>query len=395
MTSDQNQYIKLMEVIEVLNSTSEGRMKAMVELVLNAAMKAEREHALQASAYERSEERLGYANGFKGKKQNTGIGQLELEIPQTRGMSFYPTSLEKGTRSEKALKLGIAEMYLNGVSTRKVEKITKELCGLDISSTQVSRITKELDQEFEAFRTRQLGSFPYMTLDAIYLKVRHNGTVIDQSVLIAYGVNEKGYREILGASTSLGEAEVHWRQFLEKLAVRGLRGLELITSDSHSGLIAALRAVFPSVPWQRCQFHMSQNAQQYAPIKHLRGEIASAMRDIFNCAFLEKAEEMVKEVAMKYEKKAPEFVKWLEANISEGLTCYLFPKEHWTKIRTSNGIERVNREIKRRTRVAVLFPNAESALRLVTGVLMDTHEEWITGKKYLNMEEMGRRQRKD
>ena len=197
-------------------------------------MKLERENAIQAKPYERSSERQGYANGFKGRILNTRMGSLELQIPQVRGLSFYPQCIERGSRSERALKLAVAEMYLKGVSTRKVEAVTQALCGIDFTSTQVSRATKELDDEFEIFRNRLLGSFKYLFLDATYLKVRHSGTVINQSILIAYGVNNKGKREIVGASTSLSEAEIHWRTFLESLVKRGLNGLELITSDSNS-----------------------------------------------------------------------------------------------------------------------------------------------------------------
>lgn len=247
-------------------------------------------------------------------------------------------------------------MRVKGVSTRRVEKITEQLCGLEISSTQVSIMTQELDVDFEKFRNRSLGLFPYVILDALYLKVRHNGTVRNQAVLIAYGVNMFGRREILGTSISLSEAEVHWRSFLESLLKRGLSGVKLITSDDHVGLKAALKSVFPSVPWQRCQFHMSQNAQHYAPKKYMREEIAFAMQNIFNSPSLQTAEMMVSQTIKQFEKSAPEFVKWLEDNISEGLTCFSFPQKHRKKIRTSNGIERVNREIKRRTRVAVLFP---------------------------------------
>jgi len=363
-------------------------MKPLLEAVLNAVMKTERDQALQAGPYERSEERLGYANGFKNKTLNSRMGKLKLEIPQARGVAFYPGSLEKGLRSEKALKLAIAEMYLKGVSTRRVEKITEQLCGLNISSTQVSRMTQELDVDFEKFRNRPLGMFQYIILDAIYLKVRFNGTVIDQSCLIAYGVNIFGRREILGVSISLSEAEVHWRTFLEGLIKRGMSGVKLITSDDHSGLRAALRSVFPSVPWQRCQFHMSQNAQSYAPKKHMREEISLAMQNIFSSPSLNIATMMIDEVSKQFETSAPQFVKWLEENIWEGLTCLNFPQKHRKKIRTSNGIERVNREIKRRTRVAVLFPNEASVLRLVTAILMEIHEDWITGRQYLDMEKL-------
>ncbi len=315
------------------------------------------------------------------------MGSLELQVPQVRGLSFYPQCIEKGSRSERALKLAVAEMYLQGVSTRKVEAVTQALCGIDFTSTQVSRAAKELDGEFEVFRNRLLGTFKYLFLDATYLKVRNNGTVIDQAVLIAYGINSEGKREIIGASTSLSEAEVHWREFLESLVKRGLTGLELITSDDHVGLRKARQKVFPSVPWQRCQFHMSQNAQSYAPKQSLREPIAQAMRDIFNGPDLNSAKQKAYEISKNFIKCAPEFSSWLDSNIEEGLTCYNFPRSHWKKIRTSNGIERVNREIKRRTRVAVLFPNAEAALRLVTGVLIEIHEEWITNKIYLKMTE--------
>jgi len=387
MTSNPNNNNNLlMTVIEALSVCKSDGMKTLMETVLNEAMRAERDKALNAAPYERSDERQGYANGFKPKTLNSRMGSLDLQIPQTRGIAFYPGCLEKGLRSEKALKLAVAEMYLKGVSTRKVEAITEQLCGLEISSTQVSRMTQELDVEFEAFRNRPLGMFKYLFLDALYLKVRHNGTVIDQAVLIAYGINAFGRREILGTSVSLSEAEVHWRTFLESLQQRGLSGLELITSDDHAGLRAALRSVFPSVPWQRCQFHMSQNAQHYAPKKYLRTDIADGMRDIFNSPTLEAAQTMAKEVGDRFAKSAPEFVRWLGENIDEGLTCFQFPQKHRRRIRTSNGVERINREVKRRTRVAVLFPNAESALRLVTAILMEIHEEWVTGKTYLSME---------
>jgi len=386
MTLDHNNNNELMtRLFEVLNNNTPGGIRSLLEGILNAAMKLERENFIHAKPYERNPERQGYANGFKEKTLNTRMGALELQIPQVRGLSFYPKCIEKGSRSERALKLAVAEMYLKGVSTRKVEAITQVLCGTDFTSTQVSRATKELDEEFKVFRNRLLGSFKYLFLDATYLKVRHNGTVIDQSMLIAYGVNLEGKREILGASTSLSEAEVHWRDFLESLVKRGLNGIELITSDDHIGLRKARQKVFPSVPWQRCQFHMSQNAQSYAPKQSLREPIAQAMRDIFNSSDLNSAKQKANEVSKKFIKCAPEFSSWLDNNIEEGLTCYNFPRNHWIKIRTTNGLERVNREIKRRTRVAVLFPNAESALRLVTGVLIEIHEDWITDKVYLKM----------
>lgn len=375
----------LMEQIVGLIGQGEGGIKSVLELIFNAAMKAEREQFLGAAPHERSEERKGYANGYKPKGLQTRMGALELQVPQVRGMGFYPQSIEKGCRSEKALKLAIAQMYLEGVSTRKVQDITEKLCGYDVSSSQVSRVTKELDKEFNQFRERKIGEICYLVLDATYLKIRHNGSVIDMAILLAYGVNPEGKREILGASASLSEAEVHWREFLTSLQSREMTGVQLIVSDDHAGLKSARKSVFPSVPWQRCQFHLAQNAQSYAPKKSMKGEIGEDMREIFNSPTLEMAQELKRRAINKYEKKAPEFAKWLEENVEEGLTIYQFPKEHRKKLRTSNGIERVNREIKRRTRVAVLFPNKDSALRLVTGVIIEIHEEWITGRAYLDM----------
>lgn len=385
MITDQIKDSLVDQIIKGLIGEGINGIKPVRELLLNGAMKIEREQFLGASSHERSEERRGYANGYKPKEVQTRMGSLALKVPQVRGLSFYPQSIEKGTRSEKALKLAIAQMYLEGVSTRRVQDITERLCGYEISSTQVSRVTQELDEQFEIFRNRPLGEVCYLILDATYLKVRHNGTVIDMAILLAYGVTPLGNKEILGASASLSEAEVHWREFLQQLISRGMCGVRLGISDDHSGLKKARMSVFPSVPWQRCQFHLCQNAQSYAPKKSMRTEIAEVMREIFNSPTLEIAQEMKRRAIEKYTKKAPEFAKWLEENVDEGLTVYQFPKEHWKKIRTSNGMERVNREIKRRTRVAVLFPNKESALRLVTGVIIEIHEEWLTNRSYLDM----------
>jgi transposase-like protein len=383
--TDQLKDTLVEQIIKGLIGEGTEGLKPILELLLNTAMKVERDGFLGATSYERTEERKGYANGYKPKELQTRMGALDLKVPQVRGLGFYPESIEKGTRSEKALKVAIAQMYLEGVSTRKVQDITEKLCGYEVSSTQVSRITQELDEQFEAFRNRPIGEICYLIVDALYLKVRHNGAVIDMAILLAYGVNPEGKKEILGASTSLSEAEVHWREFLQGLSSRGMRGLRLIISDNHSGLRKARMAVFPSLPWQRCQFHLCQNAQSYAPKKSMRAEIGEVMREIFQSPTFEMAIEMKRKAIEKYEKRAPEFSRWLEENIDESLTVYHFPKDHWKKLRTSNGIERVNREIKRRTRVAVLFPNKESALRLVTGVIVEIHEEWITNRPYLDM----------
>lgn len=378
----------LEDVLEALISGGTEGIRPVLEKLLNEAMKVERSQFLGAGPYERSPQRIGRANGFKDKAVQTRVGSVQLNIPQVRGLPFYPQSLERGCRSERALKLAIAEMYVMGVSTRKVTEITEALCGTEISSTQVSRFSAILDEELKNFRDRPLGKYPYVTLDARYEKVRHDGIVRDLAVIWATGINWEGKPEVLGVSVSLSEAEVHWKGFLGGLQKRGLSGVELFTSDDHPGLKAARQGVFPSVPWQRCQFHMAQNAQAYAPSTAMREEIGQAVRDIFGCSSFDEAQTMKKKIIERYATTASDFSAWVEENIDEGLTIYRFPRSHRKRIRTSNLQERINREIKRRTRVATLFPHKESCLRLVTAVLAEIHEEWMTGKVYLNMDEL-------
>lgn len=386
MISDIIKSKMIAEILEGLINVGTENFAPVLEKLLNELMKIEREKCIGAQPFERTEDRKGYSNGFKGKTLQTRSGPLQLKIPQVRDLEFYPACLEKGCRSEKALKVAIAEMYVQGVSTRHVKKITEELCGFEISSTQVSRLASLLDEELQAFRQRPLDKIKYIYVDARYEKVRHGGNVRDLAVLSAIGVNEKGKREVLGISVSLSEAEIHWRHFFEDLQKRGMNGLELIISDDHSGLGAARKAVFPSVPWQRCIFHMAQNAQGYAPKQEMKEEIGQVMRDIFNCPNLNLARECKRISVEKYAKAAPKFAEWLENNIEEGLTFFQFPQEHRKKIRTSNAMERLNQEIKRRTRVVRVFSNEESCERLVTAILQEIHEEWVTGKVYLNVE---------
>jgi putative transposase len=371
---------------ELIEKGTEG-LKPIVELLMNASMKIEREHFLRARLHERKEERIGHANGYKPKKVKSRFGELNLEVPQVRGLGFYPKSIEKGSRSERSLKLAIAEMYLQGVSTRRVQNITEQLCGLEVSPMQVSRVTEELDTELERFRNRGLGEIAYLYLDATYLKARHNRAVIDIAVLWSYGITPQGRREILGVSVSLSEAPEHWRGFMESLQKRGLRGVKAIISDDHPGLRTAREACFAGVLWQRCQFHLSQNAQSYAPKKSMRKGISESMRRIFGSETYEEAQRNKFEVIKEYKNKASEFADWLDENVDEGLTVFEFPQDHRVRVRTTNGLERANKEIKRRTKVVGVFPNKESALRLVTARLIEIHEDWLTERHYLNMKE--------
>ena len=293
MTPDPEQRLPR-ELLKELIEEGSDAFRGVLEKLLNTAMQMEREEFLGARRWERSEQRRDHANGYKAKTLSTRVGQLQIRIPQVRHLDFYPRSLERGCRSEKALKLAIAEMYVMGVSTRKVTEITEQLCGTEISASQVSRISKLLDDELEQFRNRPLGSYPVVYLDAHYEKVRRQGSIQDVAVLKATGVNCWGKREVIGVSCRLSEAEVHWREFLQQLQKRGLEGVQLIVSDDHSGLRAARRAVFPSVPWQRCQFHLSQNAQQYARRSDQRAAIATDIRDIFNAPSGGEAEAMLR-----------------------------------------------------------------------------------------------------
>ena len=374
----QNDYTFAEELVE---KGLDG-LPEMMRMLINQAMQAERSKFLQADEYERTEERKGHANGFKPKTVKTRIGEITFAVPQVREGGFYPSALEKGLRSERALTITLAEMYVQGVSTRKVKAITEQLCGVEISATQVSRATAQLDEVLQEWRERPLGEIIYLYLDARYEKVRVAGQVRDVAVLVATGITPEGERQVLGVSVLLSEHEVHWKAFLKSLKDRGMHGMELIISDDHEGLGAARRAVFGSVPWQRCQFHLQQNAGAYLPKQHMRLEVAAEIRSIFNATDRKTAERLLQEAIQKYAVSAPRLSAWLEDNLSEGFTVFDFPLEHRRSIRTTNSLERINKEIRRRTRVVGIFPNEASCLRLVSALLMEISEEWQIGKHY-------------
>lgn len=371
-------------VLQLLSSESGSVLADLIRQLLNGCMLLERQHFLQADPHERTPERVGHSNGFKEKTVKTRLGEIPFRVPQVREGGFTPKSLEVGLRSERALKLALAEMYVKGVSTRKVAAITEQLCGFEVSSAQVSRAAAELDETLCAWRERPLSVFPYLFLDARYESVRVDGQVRDAAVLIAVGVGTDGKRQVLGVSVSLSEAEVHWRTFLKRLVGRGLGGVKLITSDDHGGLKAARLSVFGGVPWQRCQYHLQQNAQAYVPKQEMKKEVAREIRAIFNAADRTEATEMLRRVVQKYEKTASKLSVWMEENLPEGLSVFAFPESHRRLLRTNNGVERsINQEIRRRTRVARLFPNEASCLRLVTALVMEISDDWQTGKAYL------------
>ncbi|HID68205.1 MAG TPA: IS256 family transposase, partial [Roseibacterium sp.] len=311
MTRPENDPTVMDCVLELLTENGFDGMANCMEILMNEAMRQERSAFIGAGPYQRSESRHGYANGFKPKKMDTRAGRIDLKIPQVRGLDeederFYPKSLTQGPRGERALTLAVAEAYVQGVSTRKVAAITQKLCGLDITSTQVSRAAALLDEELDTWRNRAIGETRYLTVDAKYVKVRHSGSVIDVAVLIAIGVMANGKRSILGVSVALSEAETHWRDFFESLQKRGLHGVELISSDKHSGLIAAIAARFPTVPWQRCQFHLQQNAQAHVPKIAMKEPVVRSIRAIFNAKNRANAEKLLKDTVTEYEKDAPD-----------------------------------------------------------------------------------------
>ena len=317
------------------------------------AMRIERERFLGAGLYERTAERRGYANGYKSKRIDTPAGTVAVDVPKTAGHDgepFYPQSLERGRRSVRAVMLAVAEMYIKGVSTREVEAVMREFGIESLSSSQVSRAAKLLDEELAAWRDRPLGEIRYLILDARYEKMRHGGIVRDVAVLSAIGIGPDERRRVLGVSVALSEAEVHWRAFLESLVARGLRGIDFIVSDDHGGLRAARRAVLGGATWQRCQFHLARNAIHHAPNAEIRKRIGKQLKSIWTADDLNKAETALTELVASYRDTAPRLAVWLEENVPEGLAVFTLPEHHRKRLRTSNPIERsVQQELKRRT----------------------------------------------
>lgn len=349
------------------------------------AMQIERERFLGAGRYERTAGRQGYANGYKPKRVDTPAGTVTVQVPKTAdhdGQPFYPQSLERGRRSVRAVMLAVAEMYVKGVSTRDAEAVMREFGIESLSSTQVSRAAKLLDDELYAWRNRPLGEIKYLILDARYEKMRHGGIVRDAAVLSAIGIGPDERRRVLGVSIALSEAEVHWRAFLESLQARGMRGVEYVVSDDHAGLRAARRAVLGGAKWQRCQFHLAQNAIHHAPNLAIRKRIGAELREIWDAASLVKAETALAELVADYREAAPKLADWLEENVSEGLTAFKLPKHHRRRMRTSNTLERsVQQELKRRTVKVRVFPNEASLERLVSAVLVEIDDKWAANTK--------------
>lgn len=378
----QTDYNHSANTLDELTRQGLDAIPELMRVLLNNIMQVERSKYLQAGEYERTADRKGHDNGYKPKTVRTRMGEITFAVPQVREGGFYPSALEKGLRSERALVATLAEMYVQGVSTRKVKAITEELCGIEVSAMQVSRATAQLDAVLQEWRERPLREITYLYVDARYEKVREAGQVRDAAVLVAAGISPAGERQVLGVSVSLSEHETHWKAFLQGLKDRGMQGVQLVISDDHAGLGAARRAVLGSVPWQRCQFHLQQNAGAYVPKQAMRMEVAADIRSMFNAPDRKTAEEFLSAAIQKYAVSAPRLSAWLEESLAEGFTVFDFPLEHRRSIRTTNSLERINKEIRRRTRVVGVFPNEASCLRLVSALLMEISEEWQIGKRY-------------
>jgi putative transposase len=361
-------------------------LPVVVREVLQQVMEAEMEEALQAGKGERTESRVGYRSGYYVRSLVTRVGKLELRVPQDRGGHFSTEVFERYQRSEKALVGALAEMYVQGVSTRKVKAITEELCGHSFSASTVSQINQKLDEQLTQFAERHLEElYPYLILDARYEKVREDGVIRSQAVLVAIGVNEEGHRALLAIELAARESTHSWREFLLRLKQRGLKGVELVLSDDHAGLKQSIAEILPEAAWQRCYVHFLRNALEYLPRK-ADDDCLQELRWLYDRRDLEEARRDLACWLVKWGLKYPKLCDWVEQQIEETLTFYRFPKEHHKHLKSTNLLERFNEEIRRRTYVLRIFPNAASCLRLIRALAVEFHENWMEGTRYLNME---------
>ena len=363
-------------------------LRDLVQQALQTLLEAEMEAHLGAAPYERTEQRRGYRNGYKPRQLTTRVGTLELRVPQDRDGTFSTELFGRYQRSEQALVVTLMEMYLQGVSTRKVAAITEQLCGTRFSKSQVSALTQQLDERLQAWRERPLtaDAYPYLTVDARYEKVRQDGRVVSQGALLVSAVRDDGYRELVAVDVADTESEATYQELFRSLKARGLSGVELVTSDDHQGLRQAIERHFQGASWQRCQVHFSRNLQGLVG-RSERGALAAELRAIFACPTRAQAWEVAHLTADRWRVRAPRVAERLEEELEDCLACLSFPAEHQRRIRTTNGLERVSQELKRRTRVVRIFPNRAACLRLITALAAEISDEWESGRRYLSMEE--------
>ena len=368
-------------------------LRPLIQAVLQEVLETEMDEALQAGKHERSAERLGYRSGYYRRGLVTRVGQLELRVPQDRQGHFNTAVFERYQRSEKALVAALAEMYIQGVSTRKVKAITEELCGHAFGADSISQINKKLDGELHRWAQRQLDEeYPYLIVDARYEKVREDGVIRSRAVLVALGINWEGRRRVLAVELAQRESATSWKEFLLALKARGLTGVLLTISDDHPGLKKAIAEVLPEAAWQRCYVHFLRNALDYLSRK-AHDDCLLELRWLYDRRDLEEARRDLAAWLARWQERYPKLCLWVEANIEETFTFYRQPREHHKHLKSTNLLERLNEELKRRTHVIRIFPNEASCLRLVRALAVEQHEEWLEGARYLDMDPL-REQRK-
>ncbi len=372
--------------LKTLVADDRDLMKSLMKEALQEVLEAEMTELLGAGPHEREEGRRGYRAGHYERGLVTRIGKLELRVPRDRNGQFQTALFERYQRSEKAFVAALAEMYVQGVSTRKVKIITEELCGHGFSASSISAINKSLDEALTAFAERRLDEpYPYLILDARYEKVREGGVIRSQAVLIAIGIHEGGRREVLAVDVASRESQSSWKDFLVRLKDRGLHGVEFVVSDDHAGLKKAITEVLTEAAWQRCYVHFLRNALDYLPRK-ADDDCLQELRWLYDRRDLSEAQRDLAAWLAKWSTKYPKLTNWVEDHIGETLTFYRLPRAHHKHLKSTNMLERLNEEIKRRTRVVRIFPHTESCLRLVRALCVETHEMWLEDNRYLNME---------
>ena len=388
MTRRQDSAKRRITTEELRQALAEDRdlLKVIVEETLQQVLEAEMDEALQAGKGERTTNRLGYRSGYYSRTLVTRVGKIALRVPQDRQGRFRTEVFERYQRSEKALVAAMMEMYLQGVSTRKVKTITEELCGHEFSSSTISRIVQQLDEELDKFARRRLEEpYPYLILDARYEKVREEGAVRSQAVLVAIGINWEGRRNVLAVELASRESASSWKELLTSLRQRSLNGVEFVVSDDHAGLRRAIQEVLPEAVWQRCYVHFLRNALDYLPRK-AEDDCLQELRWIFDRRDMQEARQDLAAWLAKWGKRYAKLCAWVEDNIEETFSFYRLPRQHHKNLKSTNMLERFMEEIKRRTLVVRIFPNASACLRLVRALAAETHEEWIEAMQHLNME---------
>ena len=368
-------------------------MRHLVRAAVQEILEAEMTDTVGAEPGERTEGRLGYRAGHYPRTLITRVGKLELRVPRDRDGRFSTELFERYQRSEKALVSALAEMYVQGVSTRKVKAITEELCGHSFSASAISAVNKGLDESLSEFAHRQLDEpYPYLILDARYERVREGGVIRSQAVLIGIGINQEGYRQILGVDLAGRESQTTWRDFLVGLRDRGLHGVEFVVSDDHQGLRRSLMEILPEAAWQRCYVHFLRNALDHMPRK-ANDDCLQELRWLYDRRNLAEAQKDLSAWITRWQSVYPRLCDWVEENISETLTFYRLPLGHHKHLKSTNMLERLNEEIKRRTRVVRIFPNQKSCLRLIRALAVETHEGWLEEHRYLNMQLLAEQKR--